>query len=67
MTIERRGPNRRASPDAVLDELMLGYKKPEDLLGDEGLFEELNRRLKEKALDAGLTDHLGYDRKALSE
>ena len=29
----------------VLDELMAGYEKPEDLLGDEGLFKQLKKAL----------------------
>lgn len=41
---------------------MAGYEKPEDLLGDEGLFKELKKRLLEKALGAELTDHLGYEK-----
>lgn len=41
---------------------MSGYEKPEDLLGDDGLFKELKRRLLEKALGAELTDHLGYEK-----
>ena len=27
-----------------LDELLAGYEKPEDLLGEEGLFKQLERR-----------------------
>ena len=29
--------------DEVLDELLDGYEKPEDLLGDDGLLKRLNR------------------------
>ena len=60
MTTQNDTTNKQAISEAVLDELMAGYEKPEDLLGDEGLFKELKRRLIEKALGAELTDHLGY-------
>ena len=62
MTTQKDSTNRQAVSDAVLDELMSGYEKPEDLLGDDGLFKELKRRLIEKALGAELTDHLGYEK-----
>ena len=62
MTTEKDRTNPQAISDAVLDELMSGYEKPEDLLGDNGLFKELKRRLIEKALGAELSDHLGYEK-----
>ena len=62
MTTRKDRTDRRAIPDAVLDELMSGYEEPADLLGDDGLFKELKRRLIEKALGAELTDHLGYEK-----
>ena len=62
MTTENQSANDGVISEAVLDELMLGYEKPEDLLGDDGLFKELKRRLIEKALCAELTDHLGYEK-----
>src|SRR5215467_9681973 len=45
-----------------LDELLSGYEKPEDLLGDEGLFKQLKKALLERALGAELTHHLGYEK-----
>jgi putative transposase len=47
------------SPE-VLDRLLAGYSKPEDLTGDDGLFRRLKKALIERALGAELTDHLGY-------
>lgn len=44
----------------LLDELLAGYEKPEDLLGDEGLFKQLKKALLERALGAELSEHLGY-------
>lgn len=45
----------------LLDELMAGYEKPEDLTGSEGLLKQLTGALVERALGAELTDHLGYE------
>ena len=36
-----------------LDELLAGYEKPEDLLGEEGLFKQLKKALLERA-DSGV-------------
>ena len=38
------------------------YAKPEDLLGEEGLFKQLKKALIERALGAELTEHLGYEK-----
>jgi putative transposase len=51
-----------AITDEVLNELMRDYQKPEDLLGKDGLFKQLQKRLLEKALGAELTVHLGYEK-----
>lgn len=45
----------------LLDELLKGCKRPEDLLGDAGLMKELRIRLMERMLGAELTSHLGYE------
>ena len=46
----------------LLDELLADYERPEDLLGDDGLFRQLKKALLERALGAELTDHLGYEK-----
>jgi transposase-like protein len=46
----------------VLDELLAGVSRPEDLTGDDGLFKQLKKALMERALGAELTYHLGYER-----
>jgi transposase-like protein len=45
----------------LLDELLSGVERPEDLLGDKGLMKELEVRLMERMLGAELTEHLGYE------
>lgn len=46
----------------LLDELLAGYRSPEDLTGPDGLLKTLFRRLIESAAGAELTEHLGYER-----
>ena len=48
--------------DELLDELLKEYKDPEDLFGKDGIFKELKKRLIEKAMDAEITHHLGYEK-----
>ena len=45
----------------LLDELLAGYKGPEDLTGPDGLLKQLTGALVERALAAELTDHLGHE------
>ena len=53
-----------ATTDELLDILMKDYKKPEDLIGESGLLKQLTKRLLERAMQAEMTDHLGYDKHA---
>jgi putative transposase len=46
----------------LLASLLADYKKPEDLIGENGLLKQLTKLLVEKALDAELTEHLGHER-----
>jgi|GEM_PF-925760 len=46
----------------IIDELLSEYKHPEDLLGDDGIFKKLKKALLERALNAELRDHLGYEK-----
>ncbi|ATG38131.1 hypothetical protein PhaeoP23_03978 (plasmid) [Phaeobacter piscinae] len=45
----------------MLDELLKGCERPEDLLGDAGLLKDLKIKLMERTLGAELTAHLGYE------
>ncbi len=49
-----------ATTDELLDELMKNYKKPEDIIGENGLLKRLTKAVLERAMKAELTDHLGY-------
>ena len=53
--------NSTITPE-LLDQLLANYEKPEDLIGDDGLFKKLKKALIERALGAELTEHLGYEK-----
>jgi putative transposase len=46
----------------LIDELLKGYEKPEDIIGENGLLKRLTKSLLERALNAELTHHLGYEK-----
>jgi putative transposase len=48
----------------LLDKLIEGYQKPEDLVGENGLLKQLTKALIERAMKAELTHHLGYEKNA---
>ena len=48
--------------DDLLDKLIEGYEKPEDLIGENGLLKQLTKRLIERAMNAELTHQLGYEK-----
>jgi putative transposase len=46
----------------ILDRLLPNYEKPEDLLGESGLLRQLTKALMERALEAEMATHLGYQK-----
>jgi putative transposase len=42
----------------LIDKLLEGYQKPEDLIGENGLLKQLTKALVERALNAELTHRL---------
>ena len=55
----------RSEADRLLDELLKG-KTPEEVFGKGGLMKDLQKRLIERALQAEMTHHLGYEKHARS-
>jgi putative transposase len=53
-------------PKDLLDALMKDYKNPEDLIGETGLLKQLTKQLLERAMQAEMTEHLGYEKNAPS-
>ena len=55
MTVAKKAP----SPD-LIDQLMAGYQKPEDLIGEHGLLKQITKAFVERALQAEMESHLGH-------
>jgi putative transposase len=55
-------PEPAELPDELIDELLAGAKTPEEIAGPDGLLNRLTKRLIERAMDAELSEHLGYER-----
>lgn len=45
----------------LIDNLLKDYKTPEQILGDNGLLKQLTKAVLERAMQAELTEHLGYE------
>ena len=52
----------KALPKDLIDGLLASYKKPEDLIGENGLLKQLTKALVERALEAEMAEHLGHDK-----
>jgi len=44
----------------LIDKLLGDYKKPEDIIGENGLLKQLTKALLERAMQAEMSEHLGY-------
>ena len=55
MTVERKAVSKE-----LLDGLLADYRKPEDLIGENGLLKQLTKLLVERALEAEMGEHLGH-------
>lgn len=58
--------SKRVKPDPELlklaDALLVNYRKPEDLIGENGLLKQLTKMIVERALETEMTEHLGHDK-----
>ena len=46
----------------LIDNLLQNYKKPADLIGENGLLKQLTKQLLERAMAAEMTEHVGYEK-----
>ena len=46
----------------LIDELLAGYKTPEDITGSDGILKQLTKAIIERALESELTHELGYEK-----
>src|ERR1700689_5062545 len=51
-----------AIDEKLIDQLLSNYKKPEDIIGENGLLKQLTKAILERALQSEMTDHLGYEK-----
>ncbi len=54
--------SQAAIPQALLDHVMANYKKPADLIGENGMLKQLTKAVIEAALKAEMNQHLGHAR-----
>ncbi len=46
----------------LIAELIKGYKRPEEMLGDNGLLKQITKAVLEAAMQAEMQEHLGYEK-----
>src|SRR5208337_5484383 len=61
------GGTSMAIPKEILDELLKGYKGPEDITGENGLLKQLTKALIERAMQTELTEELGFEKNQKGE
>jgi len=49
----------------LIDQLLKDYQSPEDVLGENGLLKQLTKAVLERAMQAELSHHLGYEKHSL--
>ncbi len=47
-------------PQALLDHVIANYKKPADLIGENGMLKQLTKAVIEASLQAEMNQHLGH-------
>jgi putative transposase len=60
--MEAQKPTEKELLNRLVDQLLKDYKKPEDILGEQGLLKRFSKAVLERALGTELTDHLGYEK-----
>jgi putative transposase len=46
----------------LIDKLLVDYKRPEQIVGENGLLKQLTKAILERAMQAEMTNHLGYEK-----
>jgi putative transposase len=54
-------------PKDLLDALMKDYMNPEDLIGETGPLKQLTKQMLERAMQAEMPKHLGYEKNATAD
>ena len=61
-TLGAREEQKPELDSAIIDELMKGYQRPEDMTGPGGILEQLTKRVYERILGAEMSHYLGYEK-----
>ena len=56
----KKKPDEKPINEVLIDVLLADYKKPEDVIGENGLLKRLTKAVLQRAMNAELADHLGY-------
>jgi putative transposase len=62
MSIKENGWKSEKIRTELIDELLKDYQKPEDIIGENGLLRRFVKAVLERAMNAELTHHLGYEK-----
>jgi putative transposase len=46
----------------LIDQLLKDYKRPEEIIGENGLLKQLTKAVLERGLEAEMSEHLGYEK-----
>src|ERR1041385_8927562 len=60
--LKLRQGDKMTIDNELIDNLLKDYKKPEDIIGENGLLKQLTKQLLERAMAAELTEHVGYEK-----
>src|SRR4051812_26365034 len=58
--VTKKKPAQNELLNELVEQLLKDYKQPEEILGEQGLLKQLSKAILERALNAELTEHLGY-------
>ena len=64
MQDKKETKDRAAAQQELIDHVIAGYRKPADLIGENGLLKQLTKSIFEAALKAEMAEHLGHDKHA---
>jgi putative transposase len=62
LDVTKKEPAKNELLNELVDELIKGYKHPDEILGEQGLIRQFSKAVLERVLGAELTEHLGYEK-----
>jgi len=60
MAVHKTCPDRLGHQ--LIDKLLAEHKTPDDIIGDHGLLKQLTETVLERAMQADMTEHRGYEK-----